>query len=92
MQRDPAAVHRKRTGGRENLLYALHSHHKRTCGIGQHQRATYPVSEMLKEMEERMGKLPKYIGADVGYHDAWNALNEKNRTHILGHHGKVPFI
>ena len=47
---------------------------------------------MLEEIEERMGKLPKCIGADVGYHDAWNALNEKNRTHILGHHGKVPFI
>ena len=42
-----------------------------------------PVPTVLKEIEERLGKLPKYMGFDAGYHSAAIAhLLEKN--HVIG--------
>ena len=32
-----------------------------------------PVPEILTEIEQRLGKLPKYMGLDAGYHSAWIA-------------------
>ena len=42
-----------------------------------------PVPKILKEIKHRLGKLPKYMGFDAGYHSAWIAhLLEKN--HVQG--------
>ena len=42
-----------------------------------------PVPEILKEIKHRLGKLPKYMGFDAGYHSAWIAhLLEMN--HVQG--------
>ena len=39
-----------------------------------------PVPKILKEIKQRLGKLPKYMGFDAGYHSAWIAhLLEKNK-------------
>ena len=32
-----------------------------------------PIQEILDEIERRMGKLPKHMGLDAGYHSAWIA-------------------
>ena len=38
-----------------------------------------PMPEILTEIEQRLGKLPKYMGLDAGYHCAWIAhLLESN--------------
>lgn len=46
-----------------------------------------PVREILKEIEHRLGKLPKYMGFDAGYHSAWIAhLLEKNKIQgVIGY-------
>ena len=42
-----------------------------------------PVPKILKEIKHRLGKLPKYMGFDAGYHSAWIAhLLEMN--HVQG--------
>lgn len=62
-----------------------------------------PVPTVLKEIEERLGKLPKYMGFDAGYHSAAIAhLPEKNHvtgvigcrrhTHAKDTFGKYRFI
>ena len=30
-----------------------------------------PMPEILREIRERLGELPKYMGLDAGYHTAW---------------------
>ena len=32
-----------------------------------------PMPEILDDVERRLGKLPKYMGLDAGYHNAWIA-------------------
>ena len=46
-----------------------------------------PVSKILKEIKHRLGKLPKYMGFDAGYHSAWIAhLLEKNKIQgVIGY-------
>ena len=46
-----------------------------------------PVPTILKEILFRLGKLPKYMGFDAGYHSAWIAhLLEKNRIQgVIGY-------
>ena len=46
-----------------------------------------PVSKILKEIKHRLGKLPKYMGFDAGYHSAWIAhLLEKNNVQgVIGY-------
>lgn len=61
-----------------------------------------PVPEILREITERLGKLPKYMGFDAGYHNAQIAhLLEKNgiqgvigyrrHTHRTETYGKYRF-
>ena len=61
-----------------------------------------PVPEILREISERLGKLPKYMGFDAGYHNAQIAhLLEKNgiqgvigyrrHTHRTETYGKYRF-
>lgn len=60
-----------------------------------------PVPEILTEIEQRLGKLPKYMGLDAGYHSAWIAhlleskgiqgRNRMSKTYSQnGHLRKVP--
>ena len=46
-----------------------------------------PVPKILKEIKHRLGKLPKYMGFDAGYHSAWIAhLLEKNKVQgVIGY-------
>ena len=46
-----------------------------------------PVSKILKEIKHRLGRLPKYMGFDAGYHSAWIAhLLEKNNVQgVIGY-------
>ena len=46
-----------------------------------------PVSKILQEIKHRLGRLPKYMGFDAGYHSAWIAhLLEKNNVQgVIGY-------
>ena len=61
-----------------------------------------PVPAILKEINQRLGHLPEYMGLEAGYHSAWIAhLLEKNgiqgvigyrrHTHKTEHYGKYRF-
>ena len=45
-----------------------------------------PVPEILTEIEQRLGELPKYMGLDAGYHSAWIAhlLESKGIQGVIG--------
>ena len=46
-----------------------------------------PMPEILDELERRLGKLPKYMGLDAGYHNAWIAhlLETKGIQGVIGY-------
>ena len=46
-----------------------------------------PMPEILDEVERRLGKLPKYMGLDAGYHNAWIAhlLETKGIQGVIGY-------
>jgi len=48
---------------------------------------TTPLPEILDEIEARLGKLPKYMGLDAGYHNAWIAhlLESKGIQGVIGY-------
>ena len=61
-----------------------------------------PMPEILKEIEDRLGRLPKYMGLDAGYHNAWiahlletksiqGAIGYRRHTHKGEHYGKYRF-
>ena len=61
-----------------------------------------PMPEILNEIEARLGKLPKYMGLDAGYHNAWIAhlletkgiqgvIGYRRHTHKGEHYGKYRF-
>ncbi len=61
-----------------------------------------PMPEILKEIQARLGKLPKYMGLDAGYHNAWIAhlletkgiqgvIGYRRHTHSDAHYGKYRF-
>ena len=61
-----------------------------------------PMPEILDEIEARLGKLPKYMGLDAGYHNAWIAhllekkdiqgvIGYRRHTHKGEHYGKYRF-
>ena len=61
-----------------------------------------PVPRILDEIEQRLGKLPKYMGLDAGYHSAWIAhlletkgiqgvIGYRRHTHKGEHYGKYRF-
>lgn len=61
-----------------------------------------PVPEILKEIKGRLGKLPKYMGLDAGYHSAWIAhlltklgirgvIGYRRHTHKTQSYGKYRF-
>ena len=61
-----------------------------------------PMPEILKEIKQRIGKLPKYMGLDAGYHSAWIAhlletneiqgvIGYRRHTHKTDTYGKYRF-
>ena len=46
-----------------------------------------PMPEILKEIEARLGRLPRYMGLDAGYHNAWIAhlLESKSIQGVIGY-------
>ena len=61
-----------------------------------------PMPEILDEIEQRLGSLPKYMGLDAGYHSAWIAhlletkgiqgvIGYRRHTHSGEHYGKYRF-
>ena len=61
-----------------------------------------PLPTILKEIRQRLGKLPKYMGLDAGYHNAWIAhllekygiqgvIGYRRHTHRGEHYGKYRF-
>ena len=61
-----------------------------------------PMPEILDEIEARLGTLPKYMGLDAGYHNAWIAhlletkgiqgvIGYRRHTHKGAHYGKYRF-
>jgi len=46
-----------------------------------------PIPDILKEIKERLGYLPKYMGLDAGYHSAWIAhlLTENGIQGVIGY-------
>ena len=61
-----------------------------------------PMPEILQEIEHRLGKLPKYMGLDAGYHSAWIAhlletngiqgvIGYRRHTHKTDTYGKYRF-
>ena len=46
-----------------------------------------PVPKILEEIKHRLGKLPKYMGFDAGYHSAWIAhlLEMNNVQGVIGY-------
>ena len=61
-----------------------------------------PMPEILQEIEQRLGKLPKYMGLDAGYHSAWIAhlletngiqgvIGYRRHTHKTETYGKYRF-
>ena len=62
-----------------------------------------PMPEILDEIEQRLGRLPKYMGLDAGYHSAWIAhlletkgiqgvIGYRRHTHSGEHYGKYRHI
>jgi transposase len=61
-----------------------------------------PFPKILEEIRQRLGKLPKYMGLDAGYHNAWIAhlleskgiqgvIGYRRHTHKTEHYGKYRF-
>ena len=61
-----------------------------------------PMPQILDEIETRLGTLPKYMGLDAGYHNAWIAhlletkgiqgvIGYRRHTHKGEHYGKYRF-
>ena len=61
-----------------------------------------PIPEIIEEIKARLGRLPKYMGLDAGYHNAWiahllerngiqGAIGYRRHTHKEEHYGKYRF-
>ena len=61
-----------------------------------------PMAEILKEIEQRLGRLPEYMGLDAGYHSSWIAhlletngiqgvIGYRRHTHKTDTYGKYRF-
>ena len=46
-----------------------------------------PIAEILKDIDKRLGKQPKYMGLDAGYHNTWIAhlLEKKGIQGVIGY-------
>ena len=77
---DPESGQQSRDGKPNGFYYSEHrtADSKRNVIVNVHVEAANindvtPMPEILDEVERRLGKLPKYMGLDAGYHNAWIA-------------------
>lgn len=106
---DPESGQQSRDGKPDGFHYSEHRtvDSKRNVIVNVHVEPANinditPLPTILREIKQRLGHLPKYMGLDAGYHSAWVAhLLEKNHiqgvigyrrhTHKTEHYGKYRF-
>lgn len=83
---DPDSGQQCRDGKPDGFHYSEHrtADSKRNVIVNVHVEPANvnditPVPEILEEIEQRLGTLPKYMGLDAGYHSAWTAPSGKER-------------
>ena len=103
---DPESGQQNREGKPEGFYYSDHRtvDSKRNVIVNVHIEPanvndTTPLPKILDEIEGRLGKLPKYMGLDAGYHYAWVArhLEKKGIQAVIGyrrhtHKTETPFF
>ena len=91
---DPESGQQSREGKPDGFHYSEHRtvDLKRNVIVNVHIEPanvndTTPVPTILDEIESRLGKLPKYMGLDAGYHYAWVArhLKMKGIQGVIGY-------
>ena len=106
---DPESGQQSRDGKPNGFYYSEHRtvDSKRNVIVNVHVEAANindvtPMPEILDEVERRLGKLPRYMGLDAGYHNAWIAhlletkgiqgvIGYRRHTHKGAHYGKYRF-
>lgn len=106
---DPESGQQSREGKPDGFHYSEHRtvDLKRNVIVNVHVEPanvndTTPLPEILDEIEARLGKLPKYMGLDAGYHSAWVArhlytkgiqgvIGYRRHTHKTETYGKYRF-
>ena len=106
---DPESGQQSRDGKPNGFYYSEHRtvDSKRNVIVNVHVEAANindvtPMPEILDDVERRLGKLPKYMGLDAGYHNAWIAhlletkgiqgvIGYRRHTHKGAHYGKYRF-
>ena len=106
---DPESGQQSRDGKPNGFYYSEHRtvDSKRNVIVNVHVEAANindvtPMPEILDEIEARLGTLPKYMGLDAGYHNAWIAhlletkgiqgvIGYRRHTHKGAHYGKYRF-
>ena len=106
---DPESGQQSRDGKPDGFHYSEHRtvDGKRNVIVNVHVEPANinditPMPEILEEIEERLGKLPKYMGLDAGYHNAWIAhlletkaiqgvIGYRRHTHKTQSYGKYRF-
>lgn len=91
---DPDSGQQSREGKPDGFYYSEHRtvDSKRNVIVNVHVTPANinditPVPKILAEIKQRLGKLPKYMGFDAGYHSAWIAhLLETNQIQgVIGY-------
>lgn len=91
---DPESGQQNREGKPKGFYYSDHRtvDSKRNVIVNVHIEPANvnditPLPEILEEIEGRLGKLPKYMGLDAGYHYAWVArlLEKKGIQAVIGY-------
>ena len=91
---DPDSGQQSREGKPDGFHYSEHRtvDSKKNVIVNVHVRPANinditPVPEILEEIKQRLGTLPKYMGFDAGYHSAWIAhLLEENKVQgVIGY-------
>ena len=106
---DPDSGQQSREGKPDGFHYSEHRTVDSKCNVivnvhvePANLNDVTPMPEILKEIEARLGKLPKYMGLDAGYHNAWIAhlleskgiqgvIGYRRHTHAGEHYGKYRF-
>ena len=91
---DPESGQQSRDGKPDGFHYSEHRtvDSKRNVIVNVHIEPANindvtPIPEILDEIQARLGKLPKYMGLDAGYHNAWIAhlLEKKEIQGVIGY-------
>ena len=106
---DPDSGQQSREGKPDGFYYSEHRTVDSKCNVIVNVHVepanindVTPMPEILEEIETRLGKLPKYMGLDAGYHSAWIAhlleskgiqgvIGYRRHTHKGEHYGKYRF-